>query len=184
MQALNYTPKAIKEFLNFPCPAAPGTYAGMQYLARKLQQAEVFVLGDSGELLDRSKARPEVPGVLFKPPFPVVALEYEANSKDWGDSIYVAAKASRRIALAWDWVDDLPPALARWSPRFDRPGVAVASISFFDHQQMWMPTAAAMFIPYDTEYRPWRMKRSAASESNLRLARWSPSPSGFSSLSW
>ncbi|GLT00102.1 hypothetical protein GCM10007897_14860 [Sphingobium jiangsuense] len=154
MQALNYTPKAIQQLLDFPCPDAPGAYAGMQYLARKLQQAEVFVLGDSGELLDRSKPRPEVPGVLFKPPFPVVALEYEANSKDWGNSIYTAVKASRRIALAWDWMDDLPPALAGWSNLGNQPGVAVVSISFFDNQQMWMPTAAAMFIPYETEYRP------------------------------
>lgn len=151
-QALNYTVKAMAQLMDYPCPGAPGTRAGMRYIAEKLRQAEVFILGDNGELLDRSKARPEVPGMLFKPPFPVVALEYSSATKEWGSSEYTAAPSTRRIALAWEWRDDLPPMCQALAPRIDRPGVVIASIPYYDAQRAWMPVAAAGFVPYDGDY--------------------------------
>ena len=151
-QPLNYTPKAIEQLMGYECPHAPQTAAGLRYLIGKLREAQVFVLADHGQLLDRSKPRPEVPGLVLKPAYPVVALEYTAVTNDWGDGYYDGAKCSRRIALAWDWQDDLPPQLESWAPLNLGAGVVVASISYFDERQEWMPIAAAMHLAYDD---PW-----------------------------
>lgn len=153
MKPLNYTTKAIADLMNYPCNGAPGTRAGLRYIAEKLRKAEVFLLSDHGELLDRSKPRPEVPGLMFKPPFPVVALEYSAATKEWGSSPYTESRASRRIALAWEWEDDLPASFAGIVPKFDTPGVVVASVTYFDDHGLWMPIAAAAFMPYSGQYR-------------------------------
>jgi hypothetical protein len=153
-QALNYTVKAIEALANYPCPGAPGSAQGMRYVADKLRQAQVFVLGNSGQLLERDKPRPEVPALVFKPPFPVVALEFEANPVDWDEGYYTAAKCSRRIALAWEWSDDLPPILQSWNAGRDLgPGVVVLSIAFYDKDQAWLPISAAMHLSYDAEWR-------------------------------
>jgi hypothetical protein len=152
MQALNYTTKAIEALSRYPCPGAPGTLAGMRYIADKLRQAEVFVLANHGELIDRSRPRPEVPGLIYKPPFPVVALEYAAAQKQWGSTVFTEARSTRRIALAWEWADDLPPLLREWAPTMTKPGVCTASICYYDDEQMWMPIAAGMFTPFDTAY--------------------------------
>lgn len=171
MQPLNYATKAIAQLMEFPCPAAPGTRAGMRYLADKLRQAEVFILGDHGELLDRSKTRPEVPGLLFRPPFPVVALEYTAATKDWGSSVYNEARSTRRIALAWDWQDDLPPMSKLIAQGINRPGVVIASIPYYDAQKTWMPVPAAGFMPYDGGYfrttRPSPFRETMLSEGRI-----------------
>jgi hypothetical protein len=148
-QPLNYTTKAIEALLSFPCPGAPGMQTGMRYLTDKLRAAQIFVLGSSGELLDRGKPRPEVPGVVFKPPFPVVALEYEASRHEWGNDVWNGTRCSRRIALAWDWQDDVPPALRDWHAPNLPPGVVVASIAFFDDSGCWMPISAAAHLPYE-----------------------------------
>ncbi|MBA4091417.1 MAG: hypothetical protein C0494_12625 [Sphingobium sp.] len=154
MKPLNYTSKAISGLDNFPCPGSPGVRQGLEYLIEKLTQAEVFLLPDCGELLDRAKPRPEIPSAMFKPPFDVVALEYEATHGDWGDSPYTATRSSRRISLAWDFQDDLPPLLAAMAPEVSRPGVAIASIIYIDQQNLWMPISGAMFVPYDGGYVP------------------------------
>lgn len=151
-QALNFAPKAIEALLSYPCPGTPATAAGMRYLASKLREAQVFVLGDSGQLLDRSKPRPEVPCSLFRPPFPVVALEYTALNNDWDEGIYTGAKCPKRIALAWDWQDDLPPALTRFSPPALPPGVVIASIAFYADPGVWMPIGAAVHVAYDGDW--------------------------------
>jgi hypothetical protein len=154
MKPLNYAAKAMMQLMDYPCPDAPGSRAGMRYIAEKLRQAEVFILGEHGELLDRSKVRPEVPGLIFKPPYPVVALEYSAAKKDWGSSVYTEARSSRRIALAWEWQDDLPPLSKALASQINRPGVVIASVAYFDDQRAWMPVAAAGFMPYDGDYIP------------------------------
>lgn len=148
-QPLNYTPKAIEQILSYPSDHAPGMAAGFRYIAAKLREAQVFVLSDHGQLLDRSKPRPEVPGVLFRPPFPVVALEYAAAPQDWNQGFYDAAKCSRRIALAWEWTDDLPPELRKWAAPNLGEGVAIASIAYFDAQEAWFPIATAVHLAYD-----------------------------------
>ncbi|MEH3122011.1 MAG: hypothetical protein PGN16_08535 [Sphingomonas phyllosphaerae] len=149
-QPLNYTPKAIEALLSYPCPGAPGTAAAMQYLAGKLREAQVFVLSDHGELLDRSKPRPQFPGLMLKPPFPVMALEYTAQRATGGDDHYTGASCTKRIALVWEWTADLP-ALHRvaFGPLDLGPGVVIASLAFYDDQQLWMPVAAAMHLPFD-----------------------------------
>lgn len=152
MQPLNYTTKAIKSLLSYPCPDTPGTKAGLEYLAGKLRQAEVFALHGGGDLLDRSKPRPQVPGVIFRPPFPVIAVEFPANGAEWGSSIYVASPCSRRIALAWEWADDMPDALRAWLPEINEPGVVVASIGYYDAHQSWMAIPAGLFMAYDGGY--------------------------------
>ncbi len=150
---LNYSTKAISDLLAHPCPGAPGTRAGLRYLAGKLRQAQVFMLADHGQLLDRSKPRPEVPGLLLRPPYPVIALEYTAQGQDWDEGYYTAAKCSKRIALAWEWSDDLPPELRGWCSPSLGPGVVIASIPFHDAHGMWMPVPAAMHIAFED---PWQ----------------------------
>ena len=152
MHALNFSTKAIEDLLSFPCPDAPGTAAGLRYIVGKLREAEVFMLQDGGDLLDRSKPRPQVPGLLFKPPFPVVALEFPANTQEWGSSPYTVAKCSRRISLAWEWSDDLPDELKAWAPQIDRPGVIIASIACYDEQRIWMAVPLGAYVPFDGQY--------------------------------
>jgi hypothetical protein len=148
-QPLNYTPKAIEALLSYPCPNAPATVIGNRYIADKLREAQVFVLTDSGQLLDRAKPRPQVPGHMFKPPFPVVALEYTAATNDWNMGIYTQTRSSRRIALAWEWTDDLPAALKAWQPHNLNEGVVVASVCYHDEAEQWIVIPAAMHISYE-----------------------------------
>jgi len=154
MKALNYTPKAIESLRSHPCPGAPGARQGMDYLIKKLAQAEVFVLPDNGMLIDRSKPRADLPGVALKPPFEVVALEYSALSGVPCGGEYNAEPASRRISLAWEWSDDLPPYLAAIAPPVDEPGVVIASITYFDRQNAWLPISGAAFVPFDSGPAP------------------------------
>lgn len=173
-QPLNYTPKAIEALLSHAdsptCP--PGIRAGMRYIAGKLREAVVFQLSDHGQLLDRSKPRPEVPGHLFRPPFPVVALEYPGATTDWGLGVYDAAKCSRRIALAWEWSSDLPTELRSWTQPSLSDGVVIASVAYFDAQQTWFPIGIAMHLPYDGE---WIEKPKTAFQSAMvKAGRMSP----------
>lgn len=146
---LNYTPKAIEALLAFPCPGAPATAAGNRYIADKLREAQVFLLSDHGQLLDRGKPRPEVPGIMYRPPFPVVALEYTAAPQWWTGSPYDEVASSKRIALAWEWSDDLPAMLKQWQPPNLAPGVVVASVSYHDQAAQWLVIPAAMHFAYD-----------------------------------
>jgi len=152
-QALNFTPKAIETLSSLPFASAALSAAGVRYITSKLRQAQIFVLGDHGQLLDRSKPRPQVPCSLFRPPFPVVALEYTAVGKVWEEGQYSASACPRRIALAWDWQDDLPAELADWCPGTLDPGVVVASIAFYEDIGLWMPISAAIHLPYEAEWR-------------------------------
>jgi hypothetical protein len=127
----------------------PGMTAGFRYLADKLRQAQVFVLSDHGQLLDRAKPRPQVPGDVFRPPFPVVALEYTASTREWADPFYNGSKCSRRIALAWEWSDDLPPILRAFPCADLGAGVVVAALAFYDEQDHWLPVAAAMHLDFE-----------------------------------
>lgn len=147
---LNYTTKALIALATSPFPDWPLSRAGVAYLADKLRQAEVFVLPGHGELLDRSKPRPEVPASTLKPPFPVVACEYTADVKEWGHEHYDAARCSKRIALAWEWTNDLPK--GTWSPDGLGEGVVVASIGYYDQIGRWLPVGGAIHLAYDA---PW-----------------------------
>jgi hypothetical protein len=150
-QPLHYTSKAIEALSSYPWAGMPIAAAGCGYLADKLRQAQVFVLSDHGELLDRSRPRPEVPGVVFRPPFDVVALEYTALACRREDPFYTATRSSRRIALAWDWRDDLPPPF----PRLHLPpGVVIASVAYIDDAQLWMPMSGAVHLAYEDEWQP------------------------------
>lgn len=152
-QPLNYTPKAIVALEAAGQRASALGRSGFRYLARKLREAEVFILPEYGQLLDRAKVRPEVPSIMFRPPFPVVALEYAApREKGWVTPGYTDAPCSRRIALAWDWRSDLPPVCARILGGDPGPGVVVATIAYYDQQQAWLPVFGGLHIPYDV---PW-----------------------------
>ncbi len=181
-QPLNFAIRAIEAFSAMPCTGAPATRAGMRYLADKLRQAQVFVLPDYGQLLDRSKPRPEVPNLLMRPPFPVVALEYTASADGLQQDEYTACRCSRRIALAWEWADDLPPALRQFAPPVLAPGVVIASIAYYDHARQWVSIPAAAHIAYDD---PWQhhpvtpFAASAVAAGRLTTAQvQSKSPAG------
>lgn len=152
-QALNFTVKAIESFIAGDLPDAPLSQIGMEYLLGKLREAQVFILPEYGMVLDRDKPRPEVPGLTFSPAFPVVALEFTAPvDEEKRIPGYTDSPASRRIALAWRWTDDMPPELRRWSPTDIEDGVIVASISFMDRLGFWVPIAAAAHISFSTEW--------------------------------
>lgn len=174
-QPLHFTPKAIADLSEFADAAkgkAPATRDGILYLIEKLKSAEVFVLSDSGQLLDRGKARPELPGLVLRPPFPVVALEYLANPTDWKDPIYTPSSCSKRIALAWDFTDDLPASIAGMLGRPLPRGVIIAAIAFYDEHQKWMPISVAAHIDYEDDW--FAPKRSAFYDSMVAAGRISP----------
>jgi hypothetical protein len=153
MQALNYTPKALEALREYDRSCHPSLREGFAYIAGKLEQAQVFVLPDHGQLLDRGKPRAEVPGLLLKPPFPVAALEYSARGPARDSGIYTAAPCPKRIAIAWEWQDDLPASTKRLFPMPDLgPGVVIASLPFYSDHERWMPIAAAAHIPYDNPF--------------------------------
>lgn len=154
-QPLNYTTKAIKGLMGTldSTTLGPGDKAGISFIIDLLRRAEVFAMPDSGTLLDRSKVRPQVAPECFHPPFPVVALEYRSLQNEWSpSSIYEATSSSRRIALAWEWDGKMPTGIADPAAPAPGEGVVVASICYFDHVKMWLPTGAAAMIPYDASY--------------------------------
>ena len=148
-QALNFTTQAIDSLMDLAAKAQPLSRAGVRYLCDKLRKAEVFILPDYGQLLDRDKPSPEVPGLTFRPAFPVVALEYRAPADGARTTPgYTDCPSSKRIALAWHWSADLPAELGeREAPLGD--GVAIASIYYSDEHRRWMPAGAAAHMAFD-----------------------------------
>lgn len=154
-EALNFTTKAIAdlgELAGKPLPL--GDKEGILFIQRMLQRAEVFVLPDAGELMDRSKSRPQVPGAVFHPPFPVVALEYRAVRGSGGfHPIYESTIASKRIALAWEWDGLMPSGMSAKGGPAPGEGVVIASVCYIDAVRMWVPMTGAVLIPFDCMYR-------------------------------
>lgn len=170
-QPLNYTPKAMEDLAAIPWQNMPGCAAATRYLLDKLNQAQVFVLGDHGELLDRSSPKPEVPGLILRPPFNVVALEYTSASPGRRHDFYTAATSSRRISLVWDWRNDMPPG---FGSLHELPaGVMVASIAWIDERQAWLPMMGAMHFAYDDE---WADRRPTTPFAAAMLATGGISP--------
>lgn len=154
-QPLNYTTKAIADLQQLAGSSTVDPYdrEGLRFVIDLLQRAEVFVLPDAGELMDRSKPRPEVPGQVFRPPFPVVALEYRAVDRGLPcHPIYEAAPSSRRIALAWEWDGKMPGGITNLGGPAPGEGVTIASISFMDELGHWFPVGVATMIPFDAQY--------------------------------
>ncbi|WP_159981883.1 MULTISPECIES: hypothetical protein [unclassified Novosphingobium] len=154
-QALNYTVKALDDLmaLRDAATTAPADKAGVDFIIGKLRQAEVFLMPDYGMLLDRSKPRPEVPGQLYRPPFPIVALEYQSADPSWAaSSAFDAAPSSKRIALAWEWDGSLPVGMTTPPEMEVGQGVFVASVSYYDALGCWVPTGTAALIPYEAAY--------------------------------
>lgn len=169
-QALNFTVKAVERFTADDMSNAPLSRVGMEYLVGKLREAQVFILPEYGALLDRDKPRPEVPGLTFTPRFPVVALEYvtPADGATW-TPFYTDSPASRRIALAWRWSDDLPDALRRWAPPTLGDGVVIASIFFLDQIGQWVAAPAAAHLAFDAGWE--RAAPTAFVEASIASGR-------------
>lgn len=152
-EPLNFTTKALEGFaeLRERSTLGLGDQEGVDFLSSLLRRAEVFILPDSGELLDRSKVRTHLPGVMYKPPFPVVALEYRAEERpDQGrHALYEATDASRRIALCWEWDGIMPRGMQSQNQPEPGSGVVIASICWIDQLQMWVPFCGAMLLPYE-----------------------------------
>lgn len=170
-QALNFTSKAIAALEAYDPPNV-GVAAGMRYIAEKLRQAEVFVLPDHGTLLDRSAPRPDLPGEMYRPPFPVVALEYTSiGAGGRFDGPYTALKASRRIALAFDWQNDLPPPLAAMCKPDLLEGVVIVSLFYSDTEAIWMPVSAGMHFAYSDIARVHGHPTSAFRDAMIAAGR-------------
>lgn len=156
VQPLNYCTKAIEQFRsNTINRSFPMSAEGVAYLTAKLEAAQKFILPDGGRLLDPDSTRPEVPGTIFRPPFPVVALEYAMVNEDRrdADSIYTCSPAPKRIVLAWVWENDLPHSfgVAGFAPAAGS-GVALTEISFRADAGIWMPNPGATFTPFDCQW--------------------------------
>ncbi len=132
---LNFTNHALTDFAKIREALSEVDRAGLDNLGGLLRRAQVFALPDGAELMDRSKPRPEVPTATFSPPFPIVALEYNAAEKMWDDE-FSATRCPKRIALAWE----------------AEGGTAIASISFFEELGIWMPVCAAAIISPEAQY--------------------------------
>lgn len=151
IQPLNYTPKVIEAFESYRQTATPFSRIAFGYLVGKLRQAQVFLLPDHGELLERDKPRPEMPGLVLKPPYPVTVLEY-ASPPGRAETPGMTCPCPKRVVLAWEWMDDAPRELRPWIPPDLGPGVVVASISYVDSTQCWIPVACAAHFAYDDEW--------------------------------
>src|SRR6218665_3327923 len=154
IQPLNFSPKAIDDLLWLA--RQPNICAtdrdGIKFVADLLIRAQPFVLPDAGELLDRSKPRPQVPGRVFRPPFPVVALEYRAVDRGQQEVAFQTVNCSKRISLAWEWDGVMPGAWSGANAPKAGDGVVIASIVFVDQVQRWQPVSAAVMIPFEAEY--------------------------------
>ncbi len=172
-QPLNYTTKAIADLAKLAQSPVlkPGDRAGILFIQRKLQQAEVFVLPDSGVLIDRTKPRPQVPGSVFRPSFPVVALEYRSTSADYSDPVFQVADSSKRIALAWEWDGETPGGKVGQDSPAVGEGVVIASISYMDDAGFWVPVMGAIMIPYDSDYQRQTGDLSPAQQALLASGR-------------
>jgi hypothetical protein len=154
--ALNYSSKAAAAFRHYAgnTVADEADRQGFLFLARLLERAEPFVLPGGGDLLDRGKPRPQVPGLMFRPPFPAVALEYAAAGRDDGHPYYEAVSCPKRIALAWEWNGIMPAGTSDAGGPTPGEGVVIASIVFSAAAGMWVPIPAAVLIPFDCAYAP------------------------------
>lgn len=155
-QALNFTIAALADLARMRDTPAVGPYdrEGIDFISDLLRRAEVFVLPERGELLDRSKPRPQVPGAMFHPPFPVVALEYlSANNADHrSDPVFEATPCSKRIALAWEYDGRMPGGFRDPRGPSSKEGVCIASLAYVDQMRTWIPFAGAALIPFDCRY--------------------------------
>jgi len=166
-QPLNYTTKAIEDLLGLADrpTCAPDGKLGFRFLADHLRRAEVFVLPDGGELFDRSKPHGEMPGMVYKPPFPVIAVEYQTSCDRWMQADETACP--KRIALAWEWDGKMPDGSIDGEGPAPGSGVMIASISYFAEQRLWMPVGGAMLISYEAAYavaqpRPYQIAMAEA----------------------
>lgn len=152
--ALNFTTKAIANLHALATQMCREDAAGVRFLATLLQRAEVFVLPDAGELLDRSKSGPEVPGIVYRPPFPVTVCEYQTADRGSRCSIYEVEPSPQRISLAWEWDGCGPFGEVIGENPAAGEAVAIASICYFPNSRQWVPVGAAILIPFDCVYGP------------------------------
>lgn len=149
-QPLNFTKKAHQHFKAYAKTATPLSAPGIAYLARKLGTARSFMLPNHGTLMDRGGIRRNLSGAMLRPPIPVVALEYRSPPEGSAHIPgFSEAPASRRIALAWDHVDDFPPIIETILQRPLGRGVCIASIYYSDISRQWVPVFAAAHFSYD-----------------------------------
>ncbi len=160
IQALNYSTKAM-ECLNARKRSVPALMSrAFDFLIDKLVEAQTFVLPDHGDLLERGKPRPQVPGTVFRPPFPVIALEFSAIAES-GRPVdqYTAVRSSKRIALVWDVALGLPFPEIMPDVQLDG-GVVICPISYFDDEDVWMPTVVAGHMSYEDAWQPYSSEGS------------------------
>lgn len=155
-QPLNFASKVIDQFAHGGNPSLPISAAALRYVRDKLIAAEKFVLPSGGRLLPTDREKPHVPGLVFRPPFPVVALEYAMGAESFvaNDGLYTACHAPKRIALAWDWQDDFPPIMRSRGIEKLAPGVAIMEISYRTDLAGWMPGIGCMHLAYDDHWKP------------------------------
>ena len=88
----------------------------------------MFTLPNYGRLKERDK-KMELPGDIFKPPYPVCVLEFAG---DHNADVPVAMKSSRRIVMVFDHKDrvDLIP------------------VTYVDHMKIWAPSIFKFTLYY------------------------------------
>ena len=95
-------------------------YAFVKILATGVQRLGVmFKLPDHGRLKERDK-RMELPGDIFRPPYPVCVLEFAG---DHTPDVPVENRSSRRIVMVFDHGDR----------------VDIIPVTYVDHMKIWAP---------------------------------------------
>jgi hypothetical protein len=151
IQPLNYTTKAISDLIANAQISAPYTKKGLLYLVERLRRAEVFILPENGELLDRGRPCPLMMGREFRPPFPIVALEYSvADDRPYDPA--TQNRCAKRIVLAWEWDRMMPGGLPIASNPPAGEAVALACISYFEDLRGWWPIGIAPVFPFEVSH--------------------------------
>lgn len=152
---LSFTTSAIEgviDFMSLSGPAYPLYRSILRGLVEHMGKAPKFLLPEDGIFFDKNT--PAMGETLYLP-YPVIVCEMPASHRQEAEG----SKSTRRVFLAVEWTEmtedlirsSFPPIWAFLQsaphPRFNRGGVIVFPINYYDGQQNWLPSSVAGFIP-------------------------------------
>jgi hypothetical protein len=159
-QPRNYTTSAIEQFRNryirfkHPDQTENATLSKAvddmkEEIILLLERAEKFLLPDWGRIFDQHEWEvvAEVP-VLARLPFPIMLAEYHCNYNLHSELIPGEQHSSRRISLMAEReaVQQLCPSIYTGA-NIKEEGIFVASVPYFDDEQLWTPPPSMVFLP-------------------------------------
>src|SRR5690606_12085614 len=135
------------------CP--PKWMANLQWLNGLIERGQHFHLPDMARLIEVDDM-PDYMPLLLRPPFPVTVLEYACPDEVEMNDDLTNAQSSRRIVLAFDSSEGLPPfpVLLHGAEPPTGEGVWLVPIFYGDMVGQWVPPSLFVFISYDQEVKP------------------------------